>query len=491
MKKAGILFSIYIILSSVSFSQTSIFQSGPEMNTKRMGQFSFTLPNGNVVLIGGHGTNFVSLNTAEIYNPTLNKFTQSSMQYIHDMAAACELSDGTWLIAGGSTDLGVAPGITGAEIFNPADGSFTACNSLVYPRCISTAVRLANNDVLIVGGWYNQTSATYGELYEASNKTFYATQALLTPRANAMAIATTDGGAVVFGGCQIYGSGLYESVEYYDPSTGLFSLLQNTLFPADAGWYIENEWFMRPMSQQRMKNGEYLISAIRYYADSTVYTLGTFNPDTKTFAKMDLATPLPNTGDGVSFFKGPLLDTAKNFAYWLAIKNNTDPWEMQLYTINLANKTWKTSGFYTTDYYWTSASINLLPNGNILISGGTTSSDYYTNFNPVDSTIIITGSVTGVNDKQANLPSQFSLSQNYPNPFNPVTIINYSVPKSGIVTISIYDILGREVKALVNEEKTPGNYSVQFNGSNLSSGIYFYHMQSGNFTQTKKLVLMK
>lgn len=92
---------------------------------------------------------------------------------------------------------------------------------------------------------------------------------------------------------------------------------------------------------------------------------------------------------------------------------------------------------------------------------------------------------------QEKIPSHFLLSRNYPNPFNPTTTINFSVPKSGIVTIKIYDILGREIKTLVSEEKAAGNYNIQFDGSRLPSGVYFYRMQAGDFVQTKKLVLLK
>jgi hypothetical protein len=99
--------------------------------------------------------------------------------------------------------------------------------------------------------------------------------------------------------------------------------------------------------------------------------------------------------------------------------------------------------------------------------------------------------ITGVEDKTNVLPKNFSLSQNYPNPFNPTTTIHYSVPKTSFVTIKVYDMLGKEIATLVNQEKSAGNYTVQFNGSNLSSGIYFYRMRSGNFVETKKLLLLK
>ena len=85
------------------------------------------------------------------------------------------------------------------------------------------------------------------------------------------------------------------------------------------------------------------------------------------------------------------------------------------------------------------------------------------------------------------LATNFSLNQNYPNPFNPTTTIGYLVHKSGFVTLKIFDILGREITKLVYENKPVGNYSIQFNGNNLSSGIYFYRMQAGSYTENKKL----
>ncbi len=85
----------------------------------------------------------------------------------------------------------------------------------------------------------------------------------------------------------------------------------------------------------------------------------------------------------------------------------------------------------------------------------------------------------------------FDLSQNYPNPFNPNTTISYQIPKAGKVSLKVYDILGKEVAVLVEEYKEIGKYIVNFNGSNLASGIYMYKLEAGNFVSTKKLVLMK
>ena len=89
------------------------------------------------------------------------------------------------------------------------------------------------------------------------------------------------------------------------------------------------------------------------------------------------------------------------------------------------------------------------------------------------------------------IPDVFSLSQNYPNPFNPVTNIKYQIPEFSFVTIKVYDALGKEVATLVNEEKAAGYYEIEFNASSLTSGIYFYKLRANNFTQIKKMILLK
>ncbi|HMR41871.1 MAG TPA: T9SS type A sorting domain-containing protein [Ignavibacteria bacterium] len=95
------------------------------------------------------------------------------------------------------------------------------------------------------------------------------------------------------------------------------------------------------------------------------------------------------------------------------------------------------------------------------------------------------------NEVNIGVPTNFDLSQNYPNPFNPSTKINYALPVDGKVSIKIFDMSGKEVMTLVNETKTAGYYSVSFNGSNLSSGIYFYSINAGSFVSTKKMTLIK
>ncbi len=100
--------------------------------------------------------------------------------------------------------------------------------------------------------------------------------------------------------------------------------------------------------------------------------------------------------------------------------------------------------------------------------------------------------VTGVTERtDLGVPNRYDLSQNYPNPFNPTTNIQFAIPKSGLVTMKVYNLLGQEVATLVNEQKNAGTYQVDFNAANLTSGVYFYSITAGNYSVTKKMLLLK
>lgn len=91
----------------------------------------------------------------------------------------------------------------------------------------------------------------------------------------------------------------------------------------------------------------------------------------------------------------------------------------------------------------------------------------------------------------SRIPKEFVLSQNFPNPFNPTTTIEYTISKSSYVTLKVYDILGREIKTLVDEDEQPGYYHATFSAFGLPSGIYFYRLQAGTFRETKRLTILK
>ena len=102
-----------------------------------------------------------------------------------------------------------------------------------------------------------------------------------------------------------------------------------------------------------------------------------------------------------------------------------------------------------------------------------------------------TGNLSGISKISRDVPRSYFLSQNYPNPFNPETKINFSVPKLSNIKIVVYDNLGREMQTLVNEQLSPGTYSVTWNASNYPSGVYFYRLTTQDYTETKKMILIK
>ncbi|MBN8583823.1 MAG: T9SS type A sorting domain-containing protein [Ignavibacteria bacterium] len=118
------------------------------------------------------------------------------------------------------------------------------------------------------------------------------------------------------------------------------------------------------------------------------------------------------------------------------------------------------------------------------VRNGSTNSELYYDFNP-------TGNTIGVTNISTEIPAEYSLSQNYPNPFNPMTKFKFQMPISGFVKLTVFDMLGKEIETLVNENMKPGTYEVDFDGSKNSSGVYFYKLITGDFFETKKMILIK
>jgi hypothetical protein len=111
----------------------------------------------------------------------------------------------------------------------------------------------------------------------------------------------------------------------------------------------------------------------------------------------------------------------------------------------------------------------------------------------IDDTLYLQNEVTSINDDQGSLliPGEYRLDQNYPNPFNNSTVIRYAIPKEGLVKLEIFNALGEKITSLVREVKQAGSYTFSFNSVNLPSGVYFYRLESGKFTETKKMILLK
>ncbi len=113
------------------------------------------------------------------------------------------------------------------------------------------------------------------------------------------------------------------------------------------------------------------------------------------------------------------------------------------------------------------------------------------NYTTTNATYAVFRNITGINSISSQTPGKYILAQNYPNPFNPSTNIRFSITEPSFVSLKIYNILGKEVADLVSETKPAGNYEVNFNAKNLSSGVYFYQLTTGSFSETKKMILSK
>jgi len=172
-----------------------------------------------------------------------------------------------------------------------------------------------------------------------------------------------------------------------------------------------------------------------------------------------------------------------------------DGWQHHIFYSNDTGKTWISQTSPVTDLVGRDIVFTDENNGWILSDNGIL---LHTNNNG--------GKITDVKEEiPSSLPANFELSQNYPNPFNPATTIGYSIPLSkgvgdllknslsafGVVTLKIYNVLGKEVTTLVNEVKPSGNYTIEFKAVNLPSGVYYYQLKTENFIQTKKMILLK
>lgn len=167
------------------------------------------------------------------------------------------------------------------------------------------------------------------------------------------------------------------------------------------------------------------------------------------------------------------------------VSNSVDTsWKkIKSYTGTLAG--WTSESFDITQYVTGATQIKV--RFRLTSDGSVTNDGWY-----VDDVKLITYNVgpLAINPNE-QIPEAYSLQQNYPNPFNPVTVINYQLAASGFVEIKIYDVLGNEVKTLVNQKQNAGSHSVDFDGSGLPSGVYFYRINAGEFRESKSMMLLK
>jgi hypothetical protein len=134
---------------------------------------------------------------------------------------------------------------------------------------------------------------------------------------------------------------------------------------------------------------------------------------------------------------------------------------------------------------------NILDQSTLTVSGGVVPGMTIPAYTAVCYSSIPDSILNNVKPTNSETPTEFALSQNFPNPFNPTTKIDFKLKQSGLTTLKVYDMLGREVETLVNGELQAGSYQVDFDGRGLASGVYFYRLNSGSFVETKKMMVTK
>ncbi len=371
--------------------------------------------------------------------------------------------------------------LTNVARYNKMTNTWTNnVSTMPFSMSAACAVTMPGDSVIyVIGG--NNSPAVYGKClkYNIITNT-WTTMADMTPN------PCTDQLSVLYHDSLIYcvggGDGLFGTTNQYS-AVRFYNTKSNTWTTATS----------LPITLSMMGGGIYRdtiivssgASAGSYVANSYK---GIINPSNPTQITWTAIAPYPpgavtrkasffvrvGTGGGILCTGGAIGGaTLTSTAYlwnlctqtWQALPNNT-----------LARSNYRGTGFGDSVVYCVAG----------YTTSGTGTFDKI-NFSQIDGNCIVISSI----NNQSTIPEAYSLSQNYPNPFNPVTKIEYSLPKAGFVKLSVYDILGKEVSVLVNENRLPGNYIVDFDASNLSSGVYFYKITAGDFSDMKKMMIIK
>jgi hypothetical protein len=193
---------------------------------------------------------------------------------------------------------------------------------------------------------------------------------------------------------------------------------------------------------------------------------------------------LPSAPVLVSPANSQVIDSSSVLFVWLQSQPQVNKYEIELDTTDQFTNPIVNSDITDTTFLFT----GLLANKNYWWRVKAENAAGWSDFSEARSFSTL---FVGIDDEDSQLPTEFSLEQNYPNPFNPETIIEYKISNTTPVSITVYDLVGREIAVLVNEVKQPGNYLVNFNGENIASGVYFYKMIAGDFSFVKKMNLLK
>jgi N-acetylneuraminic acid mutarotase len=443
----------------------------------------------------------VFVNYIQIYSQWISIGSTLVPRYFH---SAVRLNDGRVLVTGGTENNNWPSNpISSCEIYDPSTETWAQVAPMIYPRSWHKSALLPNNKVLVAGG-----TTLYCELFNPEsgvwqltdtlsiNSHWFGTQweGIMNSNGKYFLLEQTDSFYCI---AQIYDfqteqwtfTDTIQTVDWHFT----VSQIDETVMVAGGMWGVRNceiydkytnSW--QEISQMnegrssftatKLLDGNILVTGGESYRGTSMHpkeSCEIYNDSTQVWNYVDSMNYARLEHQAVLLKNGKVLIVG-GYGDWVLRKQteiynqNTNTWE------NAGDILYGRSGFTLTT----------LNDSTILLVGG-----YY-----YDGTIceVFRYNPTNVENSSSELAiSNYKLSQNYPNPFNPSTTIKYQLPEMSFVTIKVYDILGREVATLVNEEKPAGSYEVQFTGNGLTNGIYFYQLKVGQISETKKMILLK
>jgi len=470
-----LIFSLFLTLININNIYTQNYgnwTSVAQMNLDRSGFASIVLPNGNVLVTGGqsYSANEIT-NTSEIYDYKTNTWSYAANMNVQRTEHQLVLLDNNRVLAIGGYQL------KSCEIYSIDDDKWVLTDSLKVMRYYGSTVSLLNNgEVLVVGGFVvsgdpiTLNNLNNVEIYNPILNKWRVTDSLKIGRRHHTATLLNSGNLLIVGGVTNNGIEL-NNCEIFDTSLEKWT-------DADSLNYARYNH-----SAVLLSNGNVLVSGGSNYTIPTAPWLNSCEVYDSINNKWDTVTSMVYPKNSHSSI---ILNN--NYILFIGGYFGSEIWE--LYDPILFKNIYS-DNFPIVQF---EQRIEKLPNGSVISMGGFTWRDSSLPVISSTSMCELYLTTTGIKSELLNSPNMFELLQNYPNPFNPETIISYKLSALSFVTLKVFDIIGREVATLVNEEKPTGKYEVKFKANNLPSGVYFYKLSTiagrDNFVQTKKMILI-
>jgi hypothetical protein len=374
MKKLKLSILTFLISSCTLFSQGfEVLPQVAQMNVTRFGHMALTLPNGNVLVIGGHTQGFSITSTAEIYNPQTDTWSLVDVPNPHDGGSFVRLNSGKYMFFGGfSSGSGVGQSAV-TTIYDPVSNEFSNGPQMNTARAFATASVLADGKVLIVGNWYNTGNA---EIYDPVSTEFTPLGVAVQERSYPLVFPCTDGSAVVIGGYGNYGTPNFSDVTLFNQTTLEFTAVSAEIISGETGWIASWSSNFQQISDMKLANGNYVfmiykpVSSSEYY-----YGFAEFNPATKEIKRIATTPEFPiytaSEPTAWAFGINTAKDPATDYMYISGIKFTSGPFPSRLYAFNPSSGELSIPAGETEFDYQIYSSSKAWVNGNLLCTGGT------------------------------------------------------------------------------------------------------------------------